>query len=425
MTGSIDRRRVPQAGRRGRRRVRVGPRSAHARARARQATTTSISSSSRTRTGASRARPIPTPRGRSEGGRRRQRACRAAGFHHVHRRPHAHDRRPEGAPAAPGANSATSSSDLKVKDVRFMPGEHDASLDRGKAFKEFFGETHYTFDHKGVHFIVLDNVSDPAAQIGDEQLAWLAADLAQPAEGRAHRRLHAPAALRPLSAVGLGDARRREGGRPAAAVSERDRVLRPHPPGAPPHDRAHRAPLGEVADVSAARGRARSRSARRCRGIRRSPTTGSVSASVEAELAKRELRAHRASGAEGMSAMTDRPTAPPVHRRASSLAGRGRPRRCARGAAGRAGRQGRRASGSTSRRARSTLTKGVPAVLEFTTRRRADGLQRCRISSVRADILPGKVAARALRARQGGHVRLRLRHLLRLGPRGHGRERSS
>ena len=53
--------------------------------------------------------------------------------------------------------------DLKVKDVRFMPGEHDASLDNGKAFKEFFGATHYTFDHKGVHFIVVDNVSDPMA----------------------------------------------------------------------------------------------------------------------------------------------------------------------------------------------------------------------------------------------------------------------
>src|SRR5256885_4615647 len=70
-------------------------------------------------------------------------------------------------------------SELKVKDVRFMPGEHDASLDRGEAFQEFFGKTHYTFDHKGVHFIVIDNVSDPAALIGDEQLAWLAADLSQ------------------------------------------------------------------------------------------------------------------------------------------------------------------------------------------------------------------------------------------------------
>jgi len=57
--------------------------------------------------------------------------------------------------------------DLKVKTVRFMPGEHDASLDRGAAFKEFFGDTSYTFDHKGVHFIAIDNVSDPGAKIGD------------------------------------------------------------------------------------------------------------------------------------------------------------------------------------------------------------------------------------------------------------------
>ena len=69
--------------------------------------------------------------------------------------------------------------DLKVRDVRFMPGEHDASLDRGAAFMEHFGATHYTFDHRGVHFVVVDNVSDPGAKIGDEQLAWLAADLAK------------------------------------------------------------------------------------------------------------------------------------------------------------------------------------------------------------------------------------------------------
>jgi hypothetical protein len=68
---------------------------------------------------------------------------------------------------------------LKAKVVRFMPGEHDASLDNGKAFKEFFGATYYTFDHKGIHFIALDNVSDPRALIGEEQLAWFAADLAQ------------------------------------------------------------------------------------------------------------------------------------------------------------------------------------------------------------------------------------------------------
>jgi 3',5'-cyclic AMP phosphodiesterase CpdA len=67
---------------------------------------------------------------------------------------------------------------LNVKTIYFMPGEHDASLDRGEAFQEFFGKTHYTFDHKGVHFVVLDNVSDPSASIGEDQLAWLAADLA-------------------------------------------------------------------------------------------------------------------------------------------------------------------------------------------------------------------------------------------------------
>jgi len=70
-------------------------------------------------------------------------------------------------------------SELRVKDVRFMPGEHDAALDQGEAYKEFFGALHYTFDHKGVHFIALDNVSDPTAAIGEEQLAWLAADLKQ------------------------------------------------------------------------------------------------------------------------------------------------------------------------------------------------------------------------------------------------------
>lgn len=70
-------------------------------------------------------------------------------------------------------------SHLKVKTVRFIPGEHDASLDSGTAFKEFFGETHYSFDHKGVHFITLDNVSDPGARLGDEQLGWLETDLAK------------------------------------------------------------------------------------------------------------------------------------------------------------------------------------------------------------------------------------------------------
>ncbi len=69
-------------------------------------------------------------------------------------------------------------SGLTVKNVRFMPGEHDGSLDNSAAFKEVFKqEAYFTFDHKGVHFIAVDNVSDPGASIGEAQLAWLKADL--------------------------------------------------------------------------------------------------------------------------------------------------------------------------------------------------------------------------------------------------------
>ena len=109
--------------------------------------------------------------------------------------------------------------DLKVKTVRFMPGEHDASLDRGAAFKEFFGDTYYTFDHKGVHFIAIDNVSDPGAKIGDEQLAWLQGRSGRARQEGADRRAHAPPAVRPGAQVGLGHARRRTGGRAADAAT--------------------------------------------------------------------------------------------------------------------------------------------------------------------------------------------------------------
>jgi hypothetical protein len=68
---------------------------------------------------------------------------------------------------------------LKVKNVRFMPGEHDAGLDLGAIYREIFGEPTYSFDHKGIHFVTLDNVSDPQAALGETQLAWLKADLAK------------------------------------------------------------------------------------------------------------------------------------------------------------------------------------------------------------------------------------------------------
>ncbi len=67
--------------------------------------------------------------------------------------------------------------DLKVKPVHFLAGEHDASLDHGTAFQELFGPTYYSFDYQGVHFIAIDNVSDPGARVEDEQLAWLKTDL--------------------------------------------------------------------------------------------------------------------------------------------------------------------------------------------------------------------------------------------------------
>jgi hypothetical protein len=67
---------------------------------------------------------------------------------------------------------------LKVKTLYLMPGEHDAGLDWGTAFREIFGPTRYAFAHKGVNFIVLDNVSDPRGQLGEDQLAWLKGHLA-------------------------------------------------------------------------------------------------------------------------------------------------------------------------------------------------------------------------------------------------------
>jgi hypothetical protein len=48
---------------------------------------------------------------------------------------------------------------LEVKDIRFMPGEHDAGLDNGKAYQEYLGLPYYAFDNSNIHFIVLDNVS--------------------------------------------------------------------------------------------------------------------------------------------------------------------------------------------------------------------------------------------------------------------------
>jgi 3',5'-cyclic AMP phosphodiesterase CpdA len=67
--------------------------------------------------------------------------------------------------------------DLKVQPRYYLPGEHDAGPDGGEAYREAFGETHAAFDHKGVHFVLLDNVSAPGSVLGDAQLEWLARDV--------------------------------------------------------------------------------------------------------------------------------------------------------------------------------------------------------------------------------------------------------
>jgi 3',5'-cyclic AMP phosphodiesterase CpdA len=42
--------------------------------------------------------------------------------------------------------------------VKMMVGEHDWYLDMGAKWREMFGSDRYSFDHKGVHFVVLNSV---------------------------------------------------------------------------------------------------------------------------------------------------------------------------------------------------------------------------------------------------------------------------
>jgi predicted phosphodiesterase len=71
------------------------------------------------------------------------------------------------------------SSKIGGAQIKVVPGENDAALDGGDMFREFMGPTHYSFDHRGVHFIALDNVSAGRPAVGAEQLAWMKSDLAR------------------------------------------------------------------------------------------------------------------------------------------------------------------------------------------------------------------------------------------------------
>jgi hypothetical protein len=68
---------------------------------------------------------------------------------------------------------------INTSAVHTVPGENDAALDGGVLYHEHFGESHYSFDHRGVHFVALDNVSRGRPEVGADQLAWLKADVAR------------------------------------------------------------------------------------------------------------------------------------------------------------------------------------------------------------------------------------------------------
>ena len=75
---------------------------------------------------------------------------------------------------------------VRQKQVFFVPGEHDLLGDDGKQYMERFGKGTMgrgwqSFDHKGVHFIGLNNSAqlEGMGALGDEQLAWIKSDVAK------------------------------------------------------------------------------------------------------------------------------------------------------------------------------------------------------------------------------------------------------
>ena len=118
-----------------------------------------------------------------------------------------------------------------------MVGEHDWYLDMGEKWRTLFGKDIYSFDHKGVHFVVLnsvivedywtapkmtpmermlamaqlDNPNGRPFTVGDAQRDWLKNDLAKVQAGDAGHRLLALAALQDLQGLELLDRRRGAG----------------------------------------------------------------------------------------------------------------------------------------------------------------------------------------------------------------------
>ena len=75
--------------------------------------------------------------------------------------------------------------DLKQQQVFYVPGEHDVNADDSKLYLERFGKGSRgtgwrSFNHKGVHFVGLNNAVqlEGLGVIGPEQMDWLRKDLA-------------------------------------------------------------------------------------------------------------------------------------------------------------------------------------------------------------------------------------------------------
>lgn len=75
--------------------------------------------------------------------------------------------------------------EVKAGEKFYVPGEHDIATDDGAMYMERFGKGAkgrgwYSFTHKGVHFVGLNNCQqvDAMGKLGDDQVSWLKADLA-------------------------------------------------------------------------------------------------------------------------------------------------------------------------------------------------------------------------------------------------------
>jgi predicted phosphodiesterase len=74
--------------------------------------------------------------------------------------------------------------EAKVGQTFYVPGEHDTAADDGALYHERLGKGTkgsgwYSFNHKGVHFIGLNNVVqiDAMGKLGADQLSWLKQEL--------------------------------------------------------------------------------------------------------------------------------------------------------------------------------------------------------------------------------------------------------